>query len=179
MIILYIENSHMSFWSQNFIHMYKLRYIDNESIFIKIPKRINWYSESVVFFTGILIPLTVSIGFEPCHVPMILWNLPKINSSWVFALELSINFWRIKQSPATTNAAPSPTENVAYVSKSKQSTWIQDLFHWRFCINESKLTKLSCDTPYCSINKITKLSTFHLLRQQICLDMNKSLLLSF
>ena len=171
MIILYIENSHMSFRSQNFIHMYKLRYIDIESIFFKIPKRINWYSERAAYFYWDFIPLTLSMGFELWHVPMILWNLPKINSSWVFALELSINFWRIKQLPNTTNAAPSSTENVAYVSKSKKSTWIQDLFHWRFCINESKLTKLSCDTPYCSIHKITK--------QQICLDMNKSLLLSF
>ena len=103
----------------------------------------------------------------------------KSSSPWVSALVLRIDFWRIKQWPPTTKTASSPVENVAYVFKPKQCTGLWNLFHWRFCFHKYKLTKLSCDTTYCSIHKSTKVVAFHLLRQQICLDMNKILLLSF
>ena len=103
----------------------------------------------------------------------------KSSSPWVCSLMLSIDFCRIKQSPTTTKAASYLVKNVAYVCKAKQYTGIWDLFHIRFCIDKSKLTKISCDTTYCFINKNTKVVAFHLLRRQICLDMSKILFPSF
>ena len=82
---------------------------------------------------------------------------------------LAVDFWRFKQWPITTEVASSPTENVAYISKSKQSTGIWYLFYWRFRIHTSKLTKLLCDTTYCAIHKTTNVVAFHLSWQQIVL----------
>ena len=101
------------------------------------------------------------------------------SSPWVSALVLSIDFWRIKQWPTTTKAASSPVGNVACGCKPKQCSGICDLFHWRFCIYKSQLTKISCDTTQCSIHKSTKVVAFHLLRQQMFLDTSKILLFHF
>ena len=139
--------------------MYDLK-IDIEYICINIPKCINWYSQPVASFYWGNIPLNLSIGFEPCHNRMMhtVEHIIKLKGSWpwISALVLSIDFWRIKQWPTTIKAASSPVANVAYVSKPKQCTGLWYLLHWSFCIQRSKLTKLSWVTTYCSIHLAQK-----------------------